>query len=52
MHLYTHFGVQMPPLPTPHCPPLKPKQMDIGDEAIMTVVANMVVQTMKETPDD
>ena len=52
MHLCMHFGFQMPPPPTPHCPPLEPKHTDIGDEAIMIVVDNMVVQTVRETPED
>ena len=52
MCLCTQFRVQMSPPPTPYFPPLEPKHTKIGDEAIMTVIDDMVVQTMRETLED
>ena len=51
MCLYTHFGVHMLPPPTPHCPPER-KHTDIGDEAMMTAITDMVVQIVRETLED
>ena len=52
MCLYTHFGFQMPPPPTPHSPSLEPEHTDLDDEAMMTTIADMVVQTVRETLKD
>ena len=52
MHLCMRFGVQILLPPTPYCPLPELEHTDIGDEASMTVIADMVVLTVRETPED
>ena len=49
IRLYTHFGVQMPPPPIPRYLP-EPNHTYTGNEAMMTAIIDMVVQTMKALP--
>ena len=42
----------MPPLPTPHRLPLELEHTNLGVEAMMTAITDMVVLIVEETPED
>ena len=50
--LYTHFGVHMPPLPTPHFPPPEPAHTYPNDKDMSNAIVDMVVQIVRETLED